>query len=77
MVFDSDYCKDVSPEQGLVNYIFRGSYTQGLDSEFYMVNRTAGTSHVPHVFGSIQSGRARMEYDREVYSVGTAVSDAH
>jgi hypothetical protein len=24
LVFDSDYCKNVSPEQGLVNYIFRG-----------------------------------------------------
>jgi hypothetical protein len=24
LVLDSDYCKNVSPEQGLVNYIFRG-----------------------------------------------------
>jgi hypothetical protein len=47
MVFDSDYCKDVCPEQGLVNYIFRGSYTQGLDSEFYMVTRTGEPAMYP------------------------------
>jgi hypothetical protein len=64
LVFNSDYCKDVCPEQGLVNYVFRGSYTQGLDSEYYMVHRTQVSSHVSHVFGSIQSGRAQMEYDR-------------
>jgi hypothetical protein len=27
LVFDLDYFDNVSPEQGLVNYIFRGSYT--------------------------------------------------
>jgi hypothetical protein len=27
LVFESDYCKDVEPEQGLVNYIFRGVFT--------------------------------------------------
>jgi hypothetical protein len=42
LVFDLDYCKDVSPEQGYVIYIFRGSYTCGLDSEFYLVHRTQG-----------------------------------
>jgi hypothetical protein len=47
LVFDSDYCKDVSPEQGLVNYVFRGSYTQGLDSEYYMVHRTQGPAMYP------------------------------
>jgi hypothetical protein len=48
LVFESDYCKDVSPEHGLVNYIFRGSFTQGLDSEFFMVHRTQG----PAVYSS-------------------------
>jgi hypothetical protein len=47
LVFNSDYCKDVSPEQGLVNYVFRGSYTQGLDSEYYMVHRTRGPAMYP------------------------------
>jgi hypothetical protein len=46
-VFDLDYCKNVRPEQGLVNYIFRGSYTQGLDSEYYMVHRTQGPAMYP------------------------------
>jgi hypothetical protein len=40
LVFQSDYRKDVEHEQGLVNYIFRGVFTQGLDSEFYMVHRS-------------------------------------
>jgi hypothetical protein len=47
LVLDSDYCKNVSPEQGLVNYIFRGSYTPGLDSEYYMVHRTQGPAMYP------------------------------
>jgi hypothetical protein len=47
LVFDSDYCKNVSPEQGLVNYVFRGSYTQGLNSEYYMVHRTQGPAMYP------------------------------
>jgi hypothetical protein len=47
LVLDSDYCKNVSPEQGLVNYIFRGSYTQVLDSEYYMVHRTQGPAMYP------------------------------
>jgi hypothetical protein len=42
LVFESAYCKDVEPEQGLVNYIFRGLFTQGLDSEFFMVHRSQG-----------------------------------
>jgi hypothetical protein len=47
LVLDLDYCKNVSPEQGLVNYIFRGSYTQGLDLEYYMVHRTQGPAMYP------------------------------
>jgi hypothetical protein len=47
LVFESDYCKDVEPEQGLVNYIFRGVFTQGLDSEFYMVHRSQGPAAYP------------------------------
>jgi hypothetical protein len=47
LVFDSDYCKDVSSEQGLENYVFRGSYTQALDSEYYMVHRTQGPAMYP------------------------------
>jgi hypothetical protein len=42
LVFESDNCKDVEPEQGLVNYIFRGVFTQGLNSEFFMVHRSQG-----------------------------------
>jgi hypothetical protein len=47
LVFESDYCEDVEPEQGLVNYIFRGVFTQGLDSEFFMVLRTQGPAVYP------------------------------
>jgi hypothetical protein len=47
LVFESDYCKDVEREQGLVNYIFRGVFTQGLDSEFYMVHRSQGPAAYP------------------------------
>jgi hypothetical protein len=47
LVFESDYCKDVEPEQGLVNYIFRGVFTQGLDSEFFMVHRSQGPAAYP------------------------------
>jgi hypothetical protein len=47
LVFESDYCKDVEPEQGLVNYIFRGVFTLGLDSEFFMVHRTLGLAVYP------------------------------
>jgi hypothetical protein len=47
LVFESDYCKDVEPEEGLVNYIFRGIFTQGLDSEFFMVHRSQGPAAYP------------------------------
>jgi hypothetical protein len=47
LVFESDYCKDVEPEQGLVNYIFRGVFTQGLDSEFFMVHRSQRPAAYP------------------------------
>jgi hypothetical protein len=46
-VLDSEYCKDVSPEQGLVNFIFRGVFTQGLDSEFFLTHRTQGAAGYP------------------------------
>jgi hypothetical protein len=41
-VLESEFCRDVSPEQGLVNFIFRGVSAQGLDSEFFMTVRTQG-----------------------------------
>jgi hypothetical protein len=47
LVFESDYCKDVEPEQGLMNYIFRGVFTKGLDAEFFMVHRTQGLAVYP------------------------------
>jgi len=35
-----EFGKEVEkPEQALVNYLFRGSYTQGLDSQYYMRSR--------------------------------------
>jgi hypothetical protein len=39
-VLESEFCKGVSPEQGLVNFIFRWVFAQGLDSEFFMTGRT-------------------------------------
>jgi hypothetical protein len=39
--------RDVCPEQGLVNYIFRGVFTQGLDSQFFMVHKTKGAAVYP------------------------------
>jgi hypothetical protein len=46
-VLDSECCKDVSPEQGLVNFIFRGVFTQRLDSESFMTHRTQGAAVYP------------------------------
>jgi hypothetical protein len=46
-VLKSDYCQDVSLEQGLVNFIFRGVFTQGLDSEFFMTHRAQGAAVYP------------------------------
>jgi hypothetical protein len=39
-VLESKFCQGVSPEQGLVNFILRGLFAQGLDSEFFMTVRT-------------------------------------
>jgi hypothetical protein len=46
-VLESEFCKGVSPEQGLVNFIFRGVFAQGLDSEFFMTVRTQGPTMYP------------------------------
>jgi hypothetical protein len=46
-VFKSTYVEDVTPEQGLVDYLFRGCYTQGLDTSFFMVSRSAGPEVYP------------------------------
>jgi hypothetical protein len=32
-VLESEFCVGVSPEQGLVSFIFRGVFAQGLDLE--------------------------------------------
>jgi hypothetical protein len=41
-VFESGFCEGVSLEQGLVSFILRGVFAQGLDSEFFMTVRTQG-----------------------------------
>jgi hypothetical protein len=46
-VLESDYCQDVSPEQDLVNFIFGGVFTQGLDSEFFMTHRSQRAAVYP------------------------------
>jgi hypothetical protein len=46
-VLESDFCQGVSPEQGLVNFIFRGVSTQGLDLEFFMIHRAQGPAVYP------------------------------
>jgi hypothetical protein len=46
-VLESDFCKGVSPEQGLVNFIFRGVFVPGLDSEFFMTHRAEGPAVYP------------------------------
>jgi hypothetical protein len=46
-VLESEFCRGVSPEQGLVNFIFRGVFAQGLDSEFFMTVRTQGPTMYP------------------------------
>jgi hypothetical protein len=45
-MLESKFCQGVSPEQGLVNFIFRGVFAQGIDSEFFMTLRT----HRPTVY---------------------------
>jgi hypothetical protein len=39
-VLESEFCRGVSPEEGLVNFIFTGVFAQGLDLEFFMTVRT-------------------------------------
>jgi hypothetical protein len=46
-VLESEFCEGVTPEQGLVNFIFRGQYTQGLDSQFFMNCRQSGPAVYP------------------------------
>jgi hypothetical protein len=46
-VLESEFCEDVTLEQGLVNYIFRGQYNQGLDSQFFMNCRQSGPAVYP------------------------------
>jgi hypothetical protein len=46
-VLESEFCEDVTLEQGLVNYIFGGQYTQGLDSQFLMNCRQSGPAVYP------------------------------
>jgi hypothetical protein len=46
-VLESHYCQDVSPKQGLMNFIFRGVSTQRLDSELFMTHRTYGAAVYP------------------------------
>jgi hypothetical protein len=46
-VLESEFCEGVSPEQGLVNFIFRGVFAQGLDSKFFMMVRTQGPIMYP------------------------------
>jgi hypothetical protein len=47
IVFESEFCRGVNTEQGLVNFIFRGVFAQGLDSEFFMTVRTQGPTMYP------------------------------
>jgi hypothetical protein len=47
VVLESNFCQGVSPEQELMNFIFRGVFTQGLDSEFFMTNRAVGPAVYP------------------------------
>jgi hypothetical protein len=46
-VLESDFYQGVSHKQGLVNFIFKGVFTQGLDSEFFMTNRAVGPTMYP------------------------------
>jgi hypothetical protein len=46
-VLESGFCEGVNPEQGLVNFIFRGVFAQGLNSEFFMTVRTQGPTMYP------------------------------
>jgi hypothetical protein len=46
-VLRSELCEGVTREQGLVNFIFRGHYTQGLDSQFFMMWRQNGPAVYP------------------------------
>jgi hypothetical protein len=41
-VLESKFCQGISPEQGLVNFIFRGVFAKGLDSQFFMTVRSQG-----------------------------------
>jgi hypothetical protein len=46
-VFESGFCEGVSPEQGLVSFIFRGVFAKGLDLEFFMTVRSQGPTMYP------------------------------
>jgi hypothetical protein len=46
-VLESEFCQGVSPEQGLVNFIFGGVFTQGLESEFFMTVQTQEPTMYP------------------------------
>jgi hypothetical protein len=46
-VLESGFCEGVSPEQGLVNFIFRGVFAQELDQEFFMTVRTQEPTMYP------------------------------
>jgi hypothetical protein len=46
-MLESEFCQGVSPEQGLVNFIFGGVFAQGLDSEFFMMLWTQGPAVYP------------------------------
>jgi hypothetical protein len=46
-VLESEFCEGVSPEQVLMNFIFRGVFAQGLDSEFFLTVRTQGPTMYP------------------------------
>jgi hypothetical protein len=46
-VLESGFCEGVSLERGLVSFIFRGVFAQGLDSQFFMTFRTQGPTMYP------------------------------
>jgi hypothetical protein len=46
-VLELGFCEGVSPEQGLVSFVFRGVFAQGLDSKFFMTVRTQGPTMYP------------------------------
>jgi hypothetical protein len=55
-VLESDFCQGVSPEQGLVNFIFRGVFAKGLDSEFFMTLRTQGPAVYSSTVNNLSTG---------------------